>query len=126
MVFATGPFAGTAVPLSNRFGVCARSPLTGLLGEAESGGHLANDLKKAGFDALVLRGRAAGPVYLWIRDGEVDTRDAAHLWGLDTFETHDLVREEVGNSGRRANEAGVACIGPAGERLVRFAVIVVD
>ena len=123
MVWAPGPFAGTAVPLSNRFGVCARSPLSGVWGEAECGGHWANDFKKAGFDALVLRGRAERPVYLWIHDGEVELRDAAHLWGKDTFETHDLVREEVGSSGRRGQEAGVACIGPAGEQLVRFAAI---
>src|SRR5258708_37983708 len=126
MVWAPGPFAGTAVPLSTRFGVCARSPLTGVWGEAECGGHWANDLKKAGFDALVLRGRADHPVYLWIHDGEVELRDASHLWGKDTFETHDLIRAEVGSTGRRGAEAGVACIGPAGEQLVRFAAIMGD
>ena len=126
MVWAPGPFAGTAVPLSNRFGVCARSPLTGVWGEAECGGHWANDLKKAGFDALMVRGRAERPVYLWINDGQVEIRVAAHLWGKDTFETHDTVRTEVGSAGRRGQEAGVACIGPAGEQLVRFAAIMVD
>ena len=126
MVWAPGPFAGTTVPLSNRFGVCARSPLTGVWGEAECGGHWANDLKKAGFDALMVRGRADHPVYLWIHDGEVELRDASHLWGKDTFETHDQVREQVGSSGRRGQEAGVACIGPAGEQLVRFGAIMVD
>src|ERR687885_521812 len=126
MVWGTGPFSGSAVPLSNRFGVCARSPLTGVWGEAECGGHWANDLKKAGFDALIVRGRADHPVYLRIIDGEVEVHDASHLWGKDTFETHDQVREEVGSSGRRGQEAGVACIGPAGEQLVRFAAIMVD
>jgi aldehyde:ferredoxin oxidoreductase len=126
MVWATGPFAGTAVPLSNRFGVCARSPLTGVWGEAECGGHWANDLKKAGFDALIVRGKSDRPVYLWIHDGEVELRDASHVWGKDTFETHDTLREEVGVSGRRGELAGVACIGPAGEKLVRFAAIMVD
>ncbi len=126
MVWAPGPFAGTAVPLSNRFGVCARSPLTGVWGEAECGGHWANDLKKAGFDALVIRGKAPKPVYLWITDGNVQLRDAEHLWGKDTFETHDTVREEVGSAGRRGQEPGVACIGPAGEKLVRYAAIMVD
>src|SRR5439155_4112131 len=101
MVFASGPFAGTAVPLSNRFGVCARSPLTGVWGEAECGGHWSNDLKKSGFDALIVRGRASAPVYLWIHDGDVELRDASHLWGTDTFEAHDRIREEVGSSGRR-------------------------
>ncbi len=126
MVWAPGPFAGTSVPLSNRFGVCARSPLTGVWGEAECGGHWANDLKKAGFDALVVRGRADHPVYLWIQDGEVEVRDATHLWGKDTFETHDTIRDEVGSAGRRGQEAGVACIGPAGEQQVRYAAIMVD
>src|SRR5918911_2739550 len=128
MVWAPGPFAGTAVPLSNRFGVCARSPLTGVWGEAECGGHWANDLKKAGYDALVVRGRAERPVYLWIHDGEVEIRDAGHLWGKDTFDTHDTLREEVasGSVSRRGEVAGVACIGPAGEQMVRFAAIMVD
>jgi aldehyde:ferredoxin oxidoreductase len=126
MVFSSGPFAGTAVPLSNRFGVCARSPLTGVWGEAECGGHWSNDLKKSGFDALIVRGRADHPVYLWIHDREVEVRDAAHLWGKDTFDTHDEIRSEVGSSGRRGQEAGVACIGPAGEKLVRYAAIMVD
>ena len=96
-----GPFAGTAVPLSNRFGVCARSPLTGVWGEAECGGHWANDLKKAGFDAPDRRGRADQPVYLWIHDGEVEIRDASHLWGKDTFETHD----QAARGGRRDGSA---------------------
>lgn len=126
LFFATGPFAGTVVPLSNRFGVCARSPLTGVWGEAECGGHWANDLKKAGYDALAVRGRADHPVYLWIHDGEVAIRDARHLWGQDTFATHDTVLKEVGAGERRGQESGVACIGPAGERLVRFAAIMVD
>jgi aldehyde:ferredoxin oxidoreductase len=126
MVFASGPFAGTAVPLSNRFGVSARSPLTGVWGEAECGGHWANDLKKAGFDALIVRGRSEKPVYLWIHDRAIELRDASHLWGKDTFDTHDLIREETGSVGRRGEQAGVACIGPAGERLVRFAAIMVD
>jgi aldehyde:ferredoxin oxidoreductase len=126
LIFGTGPFTGTSIPLSNRFGVCARSPLTGVFGEAECGGHWANGLKRAGFDMLVVKGRADRPVYLWIHDGEVEIRDAGHLWGKDTFETHDLVRDEVGTTGRRGEEAGVACIGPAGERLARLAAIMND
>ncbi len=126
LVFATGPFAGSPIPLSNRFGVCARSPLTGVWGEGECGGHWANDLKGAGFDALVVRGRSARPVYLWIHDGQVELRDASHLWGLDTFDTHKRVRADVGAGERRGEGPGVACIGPAGERLVRFAAIMVD
>ncbi len=126
LVFGTGPFAGTQVPLSNRFGVCARSPLTGVWGEGECGGHWANELKRCGFDALVLRGRASRPTYLWIHDGEVELRDAGHLWGQDTFDTFERVQQEIGRGERRGEEPGVACIGPAGEKLVRFAAIMVD
>jgi aldehyde:ferredoxin oxidoreductase len=126
LIFGTGPFTGTAVPLSNRFGVCARSPLTGVFGEAECGGHWANNLKKAGYDMLVLRGKSPGPVYLWVHDDGVEIRDAAHVWGADTFETHDRLLDEVGSTGRRGQEAEVACIGPAGERLARVAAIMVD
>ncbi len=126
LVFATGPFAGTAVPLSNRFVVAARSPLTGVWGESDCGGHWASHLKQAGYDALVVHGRAASPVYVWINDGAVEIRDASHLWGQDTFDTHDTVRAEVSAGERRGDLAGVACIGPAGERLVRYAAIMVD
>lgn len=134
LIFGTGPFTGTAVPLSNRFGVCARSPLTGVFGEADCGGHWAADLKRSGFDMLILRGRADSPTYLWIHDGQVEFRDASHLWGRDTFETFDRVRAEVGErsstdserASRRSEDAGVVCIGPAGERLVRFAAIMND
>src|SRR5579884_2729701 len=126
LIFGTGPFAGTSVPLSNRYGVCARSPLTGVFGESECGGHWANDLKRAGYDLLIVRGKADRPVYLWIHDDEVEFRDASHLWGKDTFETHDQLREEVGQVGRSGQEARIICIGPAGERLVRYAAITND
>src|SRR6266511_1260248 len=126
LIFGTGPFTGTNVPLSNRFGVCARSPLTGVFGEAECGGHWGSNLKAAGFDMLILRGRSEAPVYLWVHDGQVEFRDANHLWGKDTFDTFDQVRDEVGQAGRRGEEAGVVSIGPAGERLVRFAAIMND
>jgi aldehyde:ferredoxin oxidoreductase len=126
LIFGTGPFTGTSVPLSNRFGVCAKSPLTGVFGEAECGGHWANNLKKAGYDMLVIRGASSKPVYLWVHDDGVEIRDAAHVWGSDTFETHDRLIEEVGSAGRRGENPEVACIGPAGERLARVAAIMVD
>ncbi|MCC7106958.1 MAG: aldehyde ferredoxin oxidoreductase family protein [Chloroflexi bacterium] len=126
LIFGTGPFTGTQIPLSNRFGVCARSPLTGAFGEAECGGHWASDLKRSGYDQLVITGRAEKPVYLWVHDDEVEIRDATHLWGKDTFETFDLVQDELGGGDRRGEAPGVVCIGPAGERLVRFAAIMND
>ncbi|HYU17113.1 MAG TPA: aldehyde ferredoxin oxidoreductase family protein [Chloroflexota bacterium] len=126
LIYGTGPYTGTQVPLSNRFGVCARSPLTGVFGEAECGGHWANTFKQAGYDMLVIRGKAAKPVYLWVKDDGVEIRDAGHLWGADTFETHDRLLEEVGSGDRRGGAPGVACIGPAGERLAPVAAIMVD
>ena len=126
LIFGTGPFNGTAVPLSNRLQVITKSPLTDVFGEADCGGHWANTFKKTGHDMLVVKGRSAKPVYLWIHDAGVELRDASHLWGKDTFETHDTLQEEVGPGTRRGEEAGVACIGRAGERLARVAAIMVD
>jgi aldehyde:ferredoxin oxidoreductase len=102
-----GPFTGTPVPASNRFAVAARSPLTGIWGEADCGGRWGGALKGAGYDGIVIIGQAESPAYLWIEDGQAELRDASHLWGLDTYEL-DLGAEMV-------------CIGPAGERGVRFA-----
>jgi aldehyde:ferredoxin oxidoreductase len=120
LIFATGPLTGTRAPTSGRYAVAARSPLTGLWGEATSGGRFGPQLKFAGFDGLVLVGAAERPVYLWVSDGRVELRDAAHLWGLGTYETMRLVREETD---RRAS---VACIGPAGENLVKLAAVIND
>ncbi len=126
LIFGTGPFNGTSVPLSNRFQVITKSPLTNVFGEADCGGHWANSLKKAGYDMLVCKGKSPTPVYLWVHDDGAELRDASHLWGKDTFETHDTLREEVGPGTRRGEEAGVACIGRAGERMARVAAIMVD
>ena len=79
------------------------------------GGHWGAQLRFAGFDGLVVTGRAPAPVYLWVHDGEAQVRDASHLWGSSTFETHDRLRKETDP------RAQVACIGPAGENLVRLA-----
>ena len=107
LCFMAGPFVGTPVPASNRFAVAARSPLTGIWGEADSGGRWGGALKGAGYDGILITGRAESPVYLWIEDGRAELRDASHLWGLDTYEL------DIG--------AEMVCIGPAGERGVRFA-----
>jgi len=120
LIFSTGPLTGTSAPTSGRYAAAARSPLTGLWGEATSGGRFGPQLKFSGFDGLVLVGAADRPVYLWVSDGKVEIRDATHFWGLGTYETMRLVREETD---RRAS---VACIGPAGENLVRFAAIIND
>ena len=107
LCFMAGPFTGTPVPASNRFAVAALSPLTSIWGEADCGGRWGGALRGAGYDGILITGRASSPVYLWIEDGQAELRDASHLWGLDTYEL-DLGAEMV-------------CIGPAGERGVRYA-----
>ena len=111
----TGLLTGTFSPTGCRSSWCGRSPLTGIWNEANMGGHWGAELRFAGFDGLVITGRAAGPVYLWIHDGQVEIRPAEHLWGLDHFETFEKLRAETDA------RAQLACIGPAGENLVRLA-----
>ena len=120
LVFMTGPLTGTFVPSSTRHVVAGLSPLTGIYGEARSGGKWAYELRHSGFDGIVIRGQSDSPVYLWIKDGNVEIRDASHLWGKDTYSTHELLMTETDA------KASGACIGQAGERLVRFAGIVND
>jgi len=121
LIFATGVQTGTAVASSGRHAVGAKSPLTGGFGEADVGGYWGTELKRAGFDAVVITGASAEPVYLWIRDGGVEVRNASHLWGKETAEVQGLIREELGDEKVR-----VAQCGPAGEKLVRFANIMHD
>lgn len=116
LTFAAGTLTGTAGPAVCRFTVCARSPLTGAVGKSEAGGWWGPELKRAGWDAVVIRGRATEPVYLWIDDHRVEIRSAKHLWGKTTGEVQRLIRQELG-----ATNIRVAQIGPAGENLVRFA-----
>ena len=121
LVFAPGVLTGAPVPGAGRHSVGARSPLTGAFGESESGGYWGAELRRAGWDALVVHGAASAPVYLWINDGAVELRDAAALWGKPTGEAEEAILAELGDPRVR-----VAQIGPAGERLVRFACIVND
>ncbi len=121
LVFAAGPLTGAAVSGQGRNGAGAKSPLTDGFGNAEGGGYWGAELKRAGFDGIIVKGRADKPVYLWIHDGGAEFRDAAHLWGKTTGETEDLLREELNDHAIRT-----ALIGPAGEKLVRYAAIVND
>ncbi len=121
LIFANGPFTGAPIAGSGRNSVGAKSPLTGGYGVAEAGGFFGAELKRAGFDAVVVRGKAAKPVYLWIHNGKVSIRSAARLWGTTTLECMEMVRTEVGEKAAR-----VAAIGPAGEKLVRYACIMND
>ncbi|MDF1515722.1 MAG: aldehyde ferredoxin oxidoreductase N-terminal domain-containing protein, partial [Anaerolineae bacterium] len=114
-----GLLTGTFSPTGCRSSWCARSPLTGLWGESNVGGHWGAELRFAGYDGVVVEGGSATPVYLWIdsTSGVVEIRDAQHLWGEDQFVSHAKIREETDK------RAQVASIGPAGENLVHFAAI---
>lgn len=120
LIMATGPLTGTAAISASRYNVVTKSPLTGAIAASNSGGYFPAELKFAGYDMVIFEGRAQTPVYLWICDGQADLRDASRLWGKTTHETEDLIRAETDP------EARVACIGPAGEKLVRFACVVND
>ncbi|MGI9953135.1 aldehyde ferredoxin oxidoreductase family protein [Moorellaceae bacterium AZ2] len=119
LIFAPGPMTGTDAPCASRMAVIARSPLTGGLAMALSAGHFPAELKFAGFDAVIIEGKAESPVYLYIKDGEVQFRNAERLWGMMTTDTQLFIKEEVGDHNTR-----VACIGPAGEKLCRIACII--
>jgi aldehyde:ferredoxin oxidoreductase len=121
MVFAPGVLTGSGVSGHGRNGIGAKSPLTGALGSSEVGGFWGAELKRAGFDAIVVRGQASSPVYLWVKDGQAELREAEHLWGLTIGECEDALREELGDKGVRT-----ALIGPAGENLVRYAAVAND
>jgi len=121
LIFATGPLTGFAIPGTGRNSVGAKSPLTGGFGEAEVGGHWGAELKHAGFDAIIIEGKAKNSVYLWINDGKAEIKDASHLWGKVTGEAEAIIKKELGDKLIR-----VAQIGPGGEHLVRYACIIND
>lgn len=118
LVFATSPTTGAPVSGASRFNVTAKSPLTGAIGDSQAGGFWGAELKHAGFDAVVITGRSSKPTYLWIHDGAAELKDASGVWGKVTGEAQQMIRQELGDS-----RARVALIGPAGERLVRFACV---
>ena len=121
LVFAPGVLTGAPVPGNGRHAVGAKSPLTDGFGESEAGGFWGAELKRAGWDGIVFHGVADSPVYLNINDGEVEIRDASHLWGKVTGDVQAAIREELDDKRIR-----VAQIGPAGEHLVKFANIMND
>jgi len=121
IIFATGPLTGTLAPCSSRTEITTKSPLTEALGSANVGGFWGPMLKYAGYDLLVVKDRASHPVYIWIDDASVQIRDAEHLWGKDSWDTEDAIRNELGET--YPHEIQVLSIGPAGENLVRYAAI---
>jgi aldehyde:ferredoxin oxidoreductase len=121
LIFATGIVTGAPVAGAGRHAVGAKSPLTGGFGAAEVGGFWGAELTRAGWDAIVIRGQAKEPVYLWIRDDQVEILPAGHLWGKYTADTQRALRQELGDERVR-----VAQIGPAGERLSSIAAVMHD
>ena len=119
LIFATGPCTGTPAPTASRYNVVTKSPLTGTIAASNSGGHWGAELKKAGFDIIIIEKKSEKPVFIWINNGIVEIKDAEYLWGLDTHQTTDKIRTDLGD-----NKIKVACIGPAGEKLSRISCII--
>jgi aldehyde:ferredoxin oxidoreductase len=121
LVFMTGPLVGTVMPSAGRCSVCALSPMTRIWGESNTGGFLGPELRFAGYDGIILTGQAERPVWLSIVEGQAKLRDAADLWGGDSYETQERVREVLDEPKTR-----VACIGQAGENRVLMAAVMND
>lgn len=119
LTFALGGPTGAPISGQSRATTVAKSPLTDAVGDSQAGGFWPAELRFAGFDAIVIRGVSPKPVYLWIHDGDYELRDASHLWGLTTREAEEKLVEELGDK-----QIEVAQIGPAGEKMVRFAAVI--
>ena len=121
LVLMTGPVNGTMIPAASRTAICAKSPYTGSFFHSIFGGYFGPELKFAGYDGLIVEGKADRPVYLWIDDDRVEVRDAGHLWGKNPFAAQEILRQEIGDE-----EIHIATIGTAGERGAPYAMILID
>lgn len=122
LIFAIGPVPGTILPTSSKYGVFAKSPLTGIFGMAISSGCVGQQMRRAGYDMVIVTGKAEKPVYILVEDDQVTIKSAEHLWGKkDCWETEEILREELGDM-----KTGVAAIGVAGEKLSKIACITND
>ena len=121
LIFAAGPLTGVPVAGGGRSHMGAKSPLTGFYGEADVGGFFGAEMRLAGYDAVVVRGRAKRPVYLWVHDGQAEIRRAEHLWGMTTLDCQNAVRQELADPRVR-----LAMIGPGGEKLSALACVIND
>lgn len=119
-ILAAGAVAGTGIPTGGRYSAISKAPLTGTIGCSSSGGVWGRELKLAGYDMIIFEGKAKNPVYLYLEDGKAEIRPAEHIWGQTTYQTIGTVQQET------QKQAKVTCIGPAGERLVRFACLIND
>jgi aldehyde:ferredoxin oxidoreductase len=118
LIVGSGPFCGTLVPAASKFTFTSKSPLTNIFSDSCAGGYFGPELKYAGYDQIIISGVSEKPVYLLVDDDQVELKSADHLWGKDTWTTQKEIRQEHGD------EFQVACIGKAGENLVRFAGII--
>jgi aldehyde:ferredoxin oxidoreductase len=118
LIVTTGPATGTVLAPASRYILISKSPQTGIFGESASGGHIAPQIKATGYDAIVIRGASSDPIYLEISDAGVTFHDARPFWGLDAYAAEEALEKDVGIPGAKA-----MVIGPAGERLVRFALV---
>ena len=119
LIYAPGPFTGTTIPCASRMAINAKSPATGAMGVATTGGHFPVEMKRAGYDVLIIEGKAEEPTYLWIKNGEVKFRSAKEIWGLPSTDTQLVIKDELHDQNVR-----ISCIGPAGEKLSKMACIV--
>jgi aldehyde:ferredoxin oxidoreductase len=118
IIYATGPLTGTAAPTGGRYMVITKSPLTGYIAMANSGGFFGAELKFAGWDYLIVEGKAENPVYISIKDDDIEIKDASHIWGKRVSETEKILLDEFGDK-----HAQIASIGPAGENKILFSAI---
>ena len=121
LLFLNGPLSGTSGPTTGRFVICGKSPATNLWAESNIGGFWGPELRKTGYDGLWITGKSPSPVYLWVKEGRLEVRSAASVWGKDVYETQEIVKEEIGVKGAR-----VAVIGEAGVRGVLYSSICCD
>lgn len=118
-IITVGPINDTPIWGSSRYGVFTKSPLTGIFSESYSGGRAAEPISRTGYDAVILKGGSASPVFIEVTDRDVLFHDASCIWGMDTYATEDMVKKKLGRKG-----VGVLAIGPAGEKLVRFSSVI--
>jgi aldehyde:ferredoxin oxidoreductase len=119
LIFSPGPFTGTTIPCASRMAVTSKSPLTGAVGVALTGGYFPVELKCAGYDAIIIEGKAEKPTYVWIKNGDVKFRTAKKVWGMRTIDCQQVIKNELNDQNVR-----IACIGPAGENLCKIACII--
>ncbi|UCF56764.1 MAG: aldehyde ferredoxin oxidoreductase family protein [Deltaproteobacteria bacterium] len=119
LIYAPGPFSGTTTPCASRMAITGKSPLTNAVGMSLSGGYFPVELKRAGYDVLIVEGKAEKPTYIWIKNGQVRLRDAGKIWGTQTTDCQQVIKDDLNDQNVR-----VSCIGPAGEHLSKIACII--